>query len=99
MGLIVPRRLNETPTLFCTICPKEFYRDEYAAYERHVISHPLEDLVPHSPAMQAPALFSDAGGDEEWAKWVRDHRESDPHGWARWGRTDDGKHSSGIGDG
>lgn len=88
-----------SPSFACTLCEKVFWSHERAAFERHVLSHPVEDMVPHSPQMQAPALFGEEGGDQDWAKWVREHAESDPDGWERWGRTDDGKHSSGLGDG
>lgn len=99
MGIIVPRHLTETPVYFCTICDSRFYEDERHQYERHVLSHPVEDLVPHSLAMQNPVLFGDAGGDQDWAAWVKRHAETDPNGWAKWGLTGDGKHSSGLGDG
>jgi hypothetical protein len=99
LSIIIPRRMNEVTAFQCTLCPAEFYEDERHQYERHVLNHPTEDLVPHSPRLQAPALFGDAGGDRDWNEWVNRHRESDPHGWERWGRTDDGKSSSGLGDG
>lgn len=94
---------NTEPAAWCTLCGKPFYPNDMGprgAYERHVVSgHSEEEILVHSPQHQAPGLFGTAGGDEDWTKWVEDHRKSDPHGWARWGRTDDGKHSSGIGDG
>jgi hypothetical protein len=62
VSIIIPRRMNEDTAFQCTLCPAEFYEDERHQYERHVLNHPTEDLVPHSPRLQAPALFGDAAG-------------------------------------
>lgn len=101
MSLIIPRRMNEVPAYACTICPAEFYSDEKHQYERHVLSHPVEDLVPHSPALQSPVLFGNAGGDIEWKAWIDKHKAIDPKGldWHRWGKTSAGKSGGGLGDG
>jgi hypothetical protein len=102
MGLIIPR--PDVPIKFaCTMpgCDAIFTADERHQYERHVLSHPLEDVQAISPAHQAPALFGRGGGDTDWTAWVQKHREQDPRGlrWDKWGKTGDGKHSSGDGDG
>lgn len=98
MGLIIPR--PDVPIKFaCALCDAVFTEDERHQYERHVLGHPIEDVQALSPRHQAPVLFGNAGGDEDWSRWVAEHRISDPHGWARWGKTGDGKSSSGVGDG
>jgi hypothetical protein len=103
MGLIVPKHLNETPRFACTLCPATFYADERHAFEHHCLSHTAEELAAHSPRHQAPGLFDPEyeGGDVDWSRWVARHRLADPQGreWHKWGRTGDGKHSSGLGDG
>lgn len=102
MGLIIPasHTIHEkAPKFACTLCEAVFTEDERRQYQRHVMSHPMEDVVAHSPRHQAPGLFGPEAGDAEWAKWIRDHNASDPDGWERWMKTDAGKHSSGLGDG
>lgn len=101
MSIFVPRHLDEQPVYFCTLCDSSFYVDEKHAYERHVLSHPLEEVQAHTLTHQAPGIFGDKGGDEEWGAWVDKHRAIDPEGRDahKWMRTDAGKHSSGIGDG
>jgi hypothetical protein len=90
MGLIIPNRMNETPAFACTICPAEFYATERQQFERHVLSHPPEEIQPHSPAMQAPGIFDPyhESGDVAWQKWIDRKNAEDPHGWAKWMRTD-----------
>lgn len=101
MSIFVPRHVDEQPVYFCTLCQARFYVDEKHAYERHVLSHPLEEVQARTLSHQAPGIFGSAGGDQDWRKWVEDHRRTDPLGlhWDKWGRTGDGKNSSGIGDG
>ena len=104
MGLILPRSHTihgRGPKFACTLCEAVFTEDERGKYERHVTGHALEEVQARSLAHQAPGIFSDEGGDEEWGAWVAKHREIDPEGreWHRWGKTGDGKNSSGIGDG
>lgn len=104
MGLIIPRShaIHGTPPAFaCTLCPAVFTVDERALYERHVLSHPLEEIQAECPEFQAPGLFGRTAGDQDWRAWVERHRAADPHGldWDKWGLTGDGKNSSGLGDG
>lgn len=102
MGLILPashKIHGRGPQYACTLCEATFTVDEKPQYERHVVGHSQEELAKHSPALQAPGIFGTAGGDEEWGKWVDEHRVSDPHGWERWAKTDDGKSGGGLGDG
>ena len=91
---------GEKPRWQCDMCGRTFFEYERAAYIDHCVKgHSHEEVRAKSPRVQAPGLFDPDAGDAEWAKWVRDHQASDPHGWKRWLRTDDGKHSSGLGDG
>jgi hypothetical protein len=103
MGLILPpshQIHNEPPAYACTLCEKVFAKGQRREFEHHVIQgHPVEDLHPHSPRMQAPGIFDPDAGDAEWAKWIRDHQASDPNGWRRWMLTDAGKSGGGTGDG
>ena len=81
---------NREPKYECGLCGKPFYEGEQAAYERHCLKdHDLAELQQHSLKAQAPGLFDDEweGADAEWGRWIREHRESDPHGWRRWMKT------------
>lgn len=104
MGLIIPHshKIHQKPPQYaCTLCEAVFTEDERHQYERHVLSHPLEEVQAQTLSHQAPGIFGDKGSDLEWAKWVEDHRRTDPQGLQahKWLKTDAGKHSSGIGDG
>lgn len=93
---------GEKPRWQCDLCGAAFFADQRSAYERHCTDpavHSHEEVRALSPRVQNPTFFDPDAGDAEWAKWIRDHAASDPGGWDRWGKTDDGKHSSGIGDG
>lgn len=92
---------QKPPKFACTLCPAVFTEDERHQFERHCLSHTQEELAAHSPRHQAPGLFDPEyeGSDVDWGRWVREHAESDPHGWDRWGKTDEGKSTSGLGDG
>lgn len=90
---------GERPKWQCSLCPAVFFEGQQAAYISHVIGHPEEETRALSPRVQNPSLYDPDAGDAEWAKWIRDHAASDPHGWERWMRTDDGKSGGGIGDG
>jgi hypothetical protein len=72
------------------LCGHWFYAGEERAYERHVMSHPIEDMHPHSLHTQAPGLFDsnhEASGDVEWGQYIRRMNEERPEGWRRWMRT------------
>lgn len=104
MGLIIPHshKIHDKPPKYaCTLCEAVFTGDERGQYERHVLSHSLEEIQAQCPEFQAPGIFGRTAGDQEWRAWVDRHRASDPKGldWARWGRTDAGKSTSGLGDG
>ena len=93
---------NKPPKFACTLCEAVFTEDERFQFERHVMrAHDESDLRPHSPRMQAPALFDPKhdSGDVEWGEWIRRNNESRPEQWRRWMKTSAGKHSSGLGDG
>lgn len=99
-GLILPVSAilhQEKPRYACTLC--EFVAWRASDLEKHVMAHPMEDVLEHSPRHHAPGIFHPDAGDAEWSKWIRDHQASDPHGWERWMRTDDGKSGGGVGDG
>lgn len=95
MALLIPPPhvlLGLEPSYLCALCGKPFFQGEQAAYERHVLdqtAHPLEEVREHSLTYSAPGLYDPnyEGRDQDWAKWIRDHKVSDPHGWDRWGKT------------
>jgi hypothetical protein len=95
-GLILPPAFaihGERPATHCTLCGHPFFEREIGpggAFERHVMSHPIEDMHPHSLHTQAPGLFdsnSEASGDVEWGQYIRRMNEERPEGWRRWMRT------------
>ena len=90
---------GERPRWRCCVCGAVFFSDQGREYVNHVTAHPEEETRVRSPRVQAPGLFDPDAGDADWAQWVRHHQATDPHGWKRWLKTDDGKHSSGVGDG
>jgi hypothetical protein len=104
MALIVPYSTlthEESPEFACTLCEAVFTRDERHQFERHVLNHPIEDVQARSPKHMAPGIFDDDDpryNDVEWTQWIRKNAAAgnDPMVYMR---TDDGKHSSGIGDG
>lgn len=101
MGLILPHGYvihDRPPAYLCCLCDAQFTADEKFQYERHVLNHPMEDVLEHSPRHQAPGIFDPRAGDAEWSDWIARNAAAgnDP---MRYMRTDDGKHSSGIGDG
>lgn len=101
MGLILPHGYvihDRPPRYLCTLCDAQFTEDERHQYERHVLGHPMEDVVEHSPRHHAPGIFHPDAGDAEWSKWIRDHAAAgaDP---MKYMRTDDGKRGGGTGDG
>jgi hypothetical protein len=55
MGLII-LGTDKPPRFACTLCEKTFTEDERHQFERHVLSHPPEDIRPHSPRMRARAF-------------------------------------------
>jgi hypothetical protein len=102
MALILPpshQIHNRKPTRFCTLCGAAFFETEMRAYLKHCAGHSLEDVRAQSPTYQAPGIFSKDAGDREWGEYIDRKMAEDPHGWAKWLKTSDGKHSSGIGDG
>lgn len=103
MGLIIPASHvihDEAPKFLCVLCDAMFTADERHQFERHVLAHPMEDVLAHSPKHNAPGLYDPywEGGDVEWQEWI-DRNKAAGNDPARYMRTDDGKHSSGMGDG
>jgi hypothetical protein len=88
MGLIIPNR-SQRRKFLCTICPAEFGEDERHQFERHVLSHPPEDIQPHSPRMRAPGLYDPhhESGDVEWQRWIDENNEVRPAEWRKWMKT------------
>ena len=93
---------NRKPIFACTLCDAAWYEPEDRhEYERHVVSgHSHEDVREHSLQAQAPGIFDPhwEGGDVEWQEWI-DRNAAAGNDPMRYMRTDDGKHSSGTGDG
>lgn len=91
---------GKPPKFACCLCEAVFTEDERFQFERHVLGHPIEDVQAHSPAHRAPGLFDPywEGGDVEWQRWI-DKNAAAGNDPARYMRTDDGKNSSGLGDG
>lgn len=101
-GLWIPPSAQihrKTPVYLCTLCEWVGFEGEHRQYQAHVLSHTEEEVRAVSLHAQAPGLFGADAGDADWARWIRDKTESDPHGWVKWMKTDEGKHSSGLGDG
>jgi hypothetical protein len=96
MGLIIPHShvIHQKPPKYaCTLCPAVFTEDERFQFERHVIrGHSVEDLREVSLQAKAPGLFdpNHESGDVEWGRYIDRKHKEDPHGWAKWMRTDDG---------
>lgn len=84
---------GEKPRYRCALCGTPFFTGQRSTFERHCLGHSHEEIRSHSPRVQAPGLFDPEypGSDVEWGRWVRDHSESDPHGWRRWMLTGDDK--------
>lgn len=102
MGLILPHSHvihEKTAKYACTLCDAVFFEDESRQYQAHVLRHPMEDVLEHSPRHHAPGIFHPDAGDAEWSKWIRDHQASNPEGWRDWMKTSDGKRGGGTGDG
>jgi hypothetical protein len=98
-GLILPVSAilhQEKPRYACTLC--EFVAWRASDLEKHVLAHPMEDVLEHSPRHHAPGIFHPDAGDAEWSKWIRDHAAAgaDPMVYMK---TSDGKSGGGIGDG
>lgn len=91
---------NTVPQFACTLCEQVFWTHERTQFERHVMSHSHEELREHSLQAQAPGIFDPhwEGGDVEWQEWI-DRNAAAGNDPAVYMRTDDGKHSSGTGDG
>jgi hypothetical protein len=89
--IYVPRPLtSESPRFACTICEAIFTADERHAFERHVLSHPPEEIKPHSPHMSAPGLFDPNAdvGDTDWRDWIDKNNRERPEAWRKWMKTD-----------
>jgi hypothetical protein len=98
-GLILPVSAilhQEKPRYACTLCEFVAWRREHL--ERHVLAHPMEDVLEHSPRHHAPGLFDPRAGDAEWSDWIAKNAAAgnDP---MRYMKTSDGKSGGGIGDG
>lgn len=93
---------DRKPVFMCTMCDAAWFTSDERArveYAHHCATAHRDDVREHSLAIQAPGLFDrHASGDVEWSEWIdRNARAgNDP---MRYMKTDDGKHSSGIGDG
>jgi hypothetical protein len=88
MGLII-LGTDKPPRFACTLCEKTFTEDERHQFERHVLSHPPEDIRPHSPRMRAPGLYDPhhESGDVEWQRWIDENNEVRPAEWRKWMKT------------
>lgn len=83
-GLYIPPNVSDVRTLSlrCEVCGDEFYNDEMAAFQRHVIAccRKHEDAIHAvSPRNYMSAFESDEGWDAEWARWVKEN----PEKWKR----------------
>jgi hypothetical protein len=89
MGLIIVNASQEQPRFACTLCDAVFTQDERHQFERHVLQHPVEDMLPHSPKHQAPGIFDPyhESGDVAWQKWIDKNNETRPDEWAKWMKT------------
>jgi hypothetical protein len=93
---------NTTPKFLCCLCDAAWYFEEDRfEYERHCLkAHSHEEVRATSPRVQAPGIFDPRweGGDVEWQDWI-DRNAAAGNDPMRYMRTDDGKHTSGTGDG
>jgi hypothetical protein len=104
-GLVIPTSAQiheKTPKFLCTLCDWHGFEGEYRAYERHVLEHARNgDAREHSLHLKAPGLFDPnfEGSDVEWGQYLDRKMKADPHNWAKWMKTSDGKSGGGLGDG
>lgn len=81
---------GKPPKFACTLCEAVFTEDERHQFERHVLAHPAEDVLAHSPAHTMPAFFDNYHpdfNDVDWQRWIDDNHAKRPEQWRRWMKT------------